>query len=66
MSILSETEKRKIFIRRRGKCAGCGKKIRGLPDAEFHHKNRNRNDNRPENISLLHQRCHIELHKHRP
>jgi 5-methylcytosine-specific restriction endonuclease McrA len=41
-----------------GVCVFCG----SLSNLHVHHKNRNRKDNRPENLIVLCQKCHTEEH----
>lgn len=47
------------------KCARCGVDVLSLGPYRYavHHKNRNRKDNRPENLEVLCKRCHQIEHK---
>ena len=58
---------KKIRIKRiadnNGKCQECGKSTINMKKLHLHHKNRNRKDNREENLVLLCCKCHLSLHK---
>lgn len=62
MGLLSEEEKQKLMERRGFKSDKTGKK-HPSSNLRVHHKNRNEKDNRPENLRLLTEKEHKDLHK---
>ena len=52
--------KRRLLIERGKKCERCGYDRYQI--LHVHHKNRNRSDNRPENLEIICPNCHYEEH----
>jgi hypothetical protein len=62
MSLLTEEEKKEI-IKRRGYISDGDRKEHDTRSLEIHHKDRNPNNNDPQNLRVLTRREHQELHK---
>ena len=61
MTDTPEGQETKVFIRAKGVCERCGISLEGItPD--IHHKNRNTEDNRLQNLILLCPNCHSQMH----
>jgi hypothetical protein len=53
-----------LMSREKGKCQFCGKDFKGQSSHIHHIKPRSQGgNNRPNNLSILHEKCHDELHK---
>ena len=62
MSHLTSKEKEEI-IRRRGNISSGDKKKHPITNLEIHHKDRNPNNNDPQNLRVLTKKEHEDLHK---
>jgi hypothetical protein len=62
MSLLSEDDKKEI-IKRRHNISDGDKKEHDTRSLEIHHKDRNPQNNDPQNLRVLTRREHQELHK---
>ena len=62
MSYLTSAEKEEI-IRRRGNISDGDKEKHPITNLEIHHKDRNPNDNDPQNLRVLTKQEHKDLHK---
>lgn len=62
MSHLTDDEKKKI-IKRRGNVSDGDGKVHDTRSLEIHHKDRNPNNNDPQNLRVLTKTEHIKLHK---
>ena len=49
-----------LYNKQKGKCLYCKNHFERLNDAVFDHLNNNRQDNRYENLCLVHQACNIK------
>lgn len=52
---------KKLFVHSRGFCESCGIDL-AFVEGEIHHKDRNRENNRMNNIQLLCPNCHSRMH----
>ena len=52
---------KKLFIRSRGYCEKCGLDL-AFVEGEIHHRDRNRENNKMENLLLLCKNCHSRMH----
>ncbi len=62
MSLLTEDEKKEIIKRRHNVSDGDGKQ-HDTRSLEIHHKDRNTNNNDPQNLRVLTKQEHKDLHK---
>lgn len=62
MPRLSSTEREKVVRRRRSVSDSDGKKHR-ISNLDIHHKDRNPNNNDPQNLRVLTKKEHQDLHK---
>jgi RNA-directed DNA polymerase len=53
----------KLLKRQNGKCDQCNLCFKANDLMEIHHQDRNRNNNDPTNLKLLHRHCHDQVHQ---
>lgn len=60
-----ETEKKVSYLlkQQKGKCSHCKLRFKMDDLMEVHHIDRNHNNNKWENLTLVHRHCHDEVHK---
>jgi len=53
-----------LMSREKGKCQFCGKDLKGSPSQVHHIRPRSKGgNNRPNNLAILHEKCHKNLHE---